>query len=286
MKGYLIERYTNMGSAYTTNRLMQEAKKAGVEMSVAGVEDVVLTDGELFCRGKPLEEVDFVINRYKYGTIKDCINRLAGRQYNSQEGLNCYINKANQLAALEGGSFSFPRYILGRQGISCGEIAAHTGLPFVAKGLCSSQGREVYLISGEEEYQEMWRKHSGEELLFQEFIKNSFGRDIRFFLVQGEVAACMERRSKEDFRANFALGGNVQKYEINGRIREIGREIYKRTSLDFIGVDLLFGKEDYLFCELNVTPGIEGIEQATGMNAAGAVISHIMAESTNMRKEG
>lgn len=275
MKGYLIERYTNMGSAYTTNRLLQEAKKSGADLSVVGVEDVALKDGTLFHLGKLLEKTDFVINRYKYGVIKDYINGLAEYQYNSLKGLNRYINKANELFDLEGASFCFPGYVLGKDGISYEAVVESVGVPFVAKGLLSSQGREVYLISGKEEYEKVQKSHRGEELLFQELIDESFGRDVRFFMIQGEVIACMERRAKEGFRANFALGGSVKEYPVDARIREIGKEIYKRTGLTFLGVDLLFGKEDYVFCECNVTPGIEGMEHATGVNVAGEMISYI-----------
>lgn len=274
-KGYLIERYTDMGSAYTTARLLTEAKSAGINLSVVGVEDVTLKNGTLFHKGQPLTEADFVINRYKYGVLKDCINRLAKHQYNRLEGLNRFVNKANELLTLAGGSLCFPKYILGRQGISYEEIADYLGVPFVAKGLLSSQGRQVYLVSGKEVYEKIRNKHGEEELLFQEFVKSSYGRDVRFFMIQGEVIACMERRAKEGFRANFALGGSVEKYEVDHRIREIGREIYEKTGLELLGVDLLFGEEDYVFCEINVTPGIEGMERATGVNVAGKIIGHV-----------
>ena len=113
----------------------------------------------------------------------------------------------------------------------------------MAKGLLSSQGREVYLISDKEVYEKIRKKHGEEELLFQEFVKNSYGRDVRFFMIQGEVIACMKRQAKDGFRANFALGGSVEKFEIDHRIREIGREIYKKTELDLLGVDLLLERK-------------------------------------------
>ena len=52
-------------------------------------------------------------------------------------------------------------------------------------------------------------------------------------------------------------------------------EIYEKTGLELLGVDLLFGEEDYVFCEINVTPGIEGMERATGVNVAGKIIGHV-----------
>ena len=64
MKGYLIEKYTDMGNAYTTMRLLAEAKKAGIDLSPVGVSDTALVEGILMHRGKRLQEVDFIINRY------------------------------------------------------------------------------------------------------------------------------------------------------------------------------------------------------------------------------
>ena len=93
--------------------------------------------------------------------------------------------------------------------------------------------------------------------------------------VEGKVVACMQRKSQGDFRANVALGASVEPFEITPQIRQIAKDIYNQTGLDFLGIDLLFGKDKPYFCEINVMPGIEGIETATGVNVAKRIMETI-----------
>ena len=119
------------------------------------------------------------------------------------------------------------------------------------------------------------------EWLFEEFITTSFGRDMRFYSIRGEVVACMQRKSQGDFRANVALGASVEAYEITSEIRQIAKDIYEQTGLDFLGIDLLFGEEKPYFCEINVMPGLEGIEKASGVNVARKIIETIKSDFEN-----
>ena len=116
------------------------------------------------------------------------------------------------------------------------------------------------------------------EWLFEEFISESYGRDLRFYSIRGEAVACMQRRSQGDFRANVALGASVEPYPVTSHIRTIAADIYEQTGLDFLGIDLLFGREKPYFCEINVMPGLEGIEKASGINIAGKIMETIRAD--------
>lgn len=88
----------------------------------------------------------------------------------------------------------------------------------------------------------------------------------------------MQRHSRGDFRANVALGAEVEAYEISPGMRAIARDIYSQTGLDFLGIDLLFGEDKPYFCEINVMPGIEGIEQASGENIARKIMETIRGD--------
>ena len=155
----------------------------------------------------------------------------------------------------------------------------YLGSPFVAKGLESSQGTEVMLIENEKDFQDLQSIFSGEkEFLFEEFIRTSIGRDLRFYSIRGKVVACMVRKSQGDFRANVALGAEVEAHEIAPNLCKIAESIYKQTQLDFLGVDLLFGEDKPYFCEINVMPGIEGIEKASKMNIARCIIETIKGD--------
>lgn len=276
INGYIIEKYNKMTNAYTCNRLVEEAGKLGIDLKIVGIHDIMVLEEEIWNHGNKLEKRDFVINRYKWGKEKDELNSLAVKSYNSLDAYNIYINKYEQVKRLRSTEFIVPKYLLGTAMFKFEEIATVLGKPFVAKGLESSMGEQISLIEKEEDLQKLCKDYGMEkEWLFEEFVTTSFGRDMRFYSIRGEVVACMQRKSQGDFRANVALGASVEAYEITPQIRQIAKDIYEQTGLDFLGIDLLFGKEKPYFCEINVMPGIEGIEKATGVNVAKKIIETI-----------
>ena len=280
LKGYIIEKFSKMTGAYTCNRLVEEAAKRGVDLKIVGMADVVAgSENTLYHHGEKLEQCDFVINRYKYGHIKDEIGALAKRTYNNTEAFNIYINKYMQVRNLHSEGFLMPKYMLGTSFTKYDIIVEKLGVPFVAKGLESSQGAEVFLVECEEDFQALGKKYTGEkEYLFEEYISESYGRDIRFYSIRGEVVACMTREAVQGFKANVALGAGVRAFPIDEFIKQTAKDIYEQTGLDFLGIDLLFGKDKPYFCEINVMPGIEGMERATGVNVAAAIIETIMGD--------
>lgn len=279
VKGYIIEKYNVMSNAYTCNRLVQEAAALDIDLQIVGIHDTMVSSEGVLNHGKLLEPVDFVINRYKWGQEKDAINALASRSYNPLDAYHIYINKFEQVKRLYSDAFSIPKYILGTSLLSFQIIVDALGLPFVAKGLESSMGEEIVCIEDQASYKELSKKYPiSKEWLFEEFISESFGRDMRFYSIRGEAVACMQRKSEGDFRANVALGASVEPFEITPAIRTIAQDIYEQTGLDFLGIDLLFGKDKPYFCEINVMPGLEGIEKASGINIAGKIIETIKSD--------
>ena len=169
-----------------------------------------------------------------------------------------------------------PRWVLGTPGQGFERMASLLGVPFVAKGLASSQGAEVELVSSEADMALLASRFGADrELVFEEFVSSSAGRDLRLFAVRGLPLACMERRSECDFRANVALGAEVSARRVDDALECVARDVYEQTGLDFVGIDLLYGEGGYVFCEINVMPGISGLEAATGVNVAGAMIDVI-----------
>lgn len=276
LSGYLIEKYNNMGSAYSCKRLLEEAHKQGIDLSMIGVGDTYLWGGNCYNQQTELDKKDFIINRYKYGKIKDYLNELGSKSYNDLSALKVYINKAEQLKNINSDYFIKPKYMIASASMPFARPADELKLPFVAKGLESSMGQEIFLIKNQAEYESLLNLYSNDkEWLFEEFVAASYGRDMRLYCARGEVIAAMERRSDSDFRANVALGAMVKKIKIESFFQNIAQDIYRQTGLDFIGLDLLYGKEQPYFCEINVTAGLEGIEKATEVNVAGMIIKTI-----------
>ena len=113
-------------------------------------------------------------------------------------------------------------------------------------------------------------------ILVQEYIKESAGRDIRCFVLGGKVIASMERIAKEgEFRANYHLGADVNPVKITPEERSLAIRAAKAIGLDTAGVDLLRSNHGSLVLEINASPGLEGIEKATKKDIAGMIIEYI-----------
>lgn len=282
LSGYIIEKYNNMSNAYTCNRLVEEALNLGIDLSIIGVHDTLVTSEGIYNSGNIVEKRDFVINRYKWGKTKDYLNDIAGKSYNPLNSFNIYVNKYEQVKRLKSDEFVMPKYVLGTAILPYSEIVRQLGTSIVAKGLESSMGEQVFLVENENDMKKLASRFGAEkEWLFEEFISTSYGRDMRFYSIRGNVVACMQRTSNNDFRANVALGASVKPLEITDDIRTIAKEIYNQTGLDFLGIDLMFGVEKPFFCEINVMPGIEGIEEASGINVAKEIVATIKGDFEN-----
>lgn len=144
--GYIIEKYNKMTNAYTCNRLVEEATKQRMDLKIIGIHDTMILENEIRNDGVKLEKRDFVINRYKWGKVKDEINSLAAKSYNPLEAYNIYINKYEQVKRLRSDAFLVPRYLLGTAMLQYEDIVNILGTPFVAKGLESSMGEQISLI--------------------------------------------------------------------------------------------------------------------------------------------
>lgn len=282
LSGYIIEKYNNMASAYTCHRLISEAASMGIDLRMVGVHDTIVDAQGVWNNGELLPQRDFVINRFKYGKVKEQINQLGRRSYNNIALFDRYINKYEQVKTITSSHFAVPRYMLSTALAPYDTIVAALGTPFVAKGLERSMGEEVMLIENNDDYTHLSSHYSHEkEWLFEEFIGSSYGRDLRIFTLRDKAVACMMRKSVGDFRANVALGATVETVEVTPLISNIIADIYHQTHLDFMGVDLLYGPDKYYFCEVNVMPGIEGIELASGMNIARKIIETIKNDFEN-----
>jgi len=112
--------------------------------------------------------------------------------------------------------------------------------------------------------------------LIQEFFPESFGEDIRVFVVGQKIVACMKRKSTNgDFRSNLAQGGRGEPCTLTSAEEELALKAASALQLQIAGVDLLRTHKGSLILEANPCPGLEGIEKYTQSNVACAIIKHI-----------
>lgn len=152
--------------------------------------------------------------------------------------------------------------------------------PIVVKDCLSSQGEGVFLCKDKEELAICLMKLQGRDVLFQEFITESQGRDIRVFVVGTKALACMERTSanpKTEFRSNLSLGGTGRSVTISADEEALCVAAVQRLGLDYAGVDLVQSHRGGLILEVNPCPGLEGIEKWSQKNIAKEIV--LYAES-------
>ena len=138
-----------------------------------------------------------------------------------------------------------------------------------------SQGTGVVLAEKRSASQSVIEAFRGlyANFLVQEFVAEAKGCDLRCFVVGGKVVAAMQRvASAGEFRANLHRGGTAEAVKLSAAERRIAERAAAAMGLGIAGVDLLRSERGPLVLEVNASPGLEGIESATGVDVAGAVI--------------
>ncbi len=152
------------------------------------------------------------------------------------------------------------------------------GAPLIIKLLESTQGKGVVLAETTKAAESVINafKSVKTNILVQEFIKEANGQDIRCFVVNGKVVASMQRQAeKGEFRANIHQGGSASKIKITSDERKLAIKAAKILDLPVAGVDIIRSNKGPLLLEVNSSPGLEGIEGATGLDIANIMIEAI-----------
>lgn len=130
---------------------------------------------------------------------------------------------------------------------------------FVLKWIYGSQGKNVHLVKNEKRFNHLLARYKG-RILCQEYIKDSFGKDIRAYVINGKfIGAAIRQSNGTDFRSNLACGGEALNIDCDEKVINLALKAAKAVDLDICGVDILIGKDDYYICEVNALPGFKSI---------------------------
>jgi ribosomal protein S6--L-glutamate ligase len=152
------------------------------------------------------------------------------------------------------------------------------GAPLVIKMLEGTQGIGVVLAETNKAAESVVEAFRGMKahILVQEYVKESKGTDIRCLVIGGKVVAAMMRTAGEgEFRSNIHRGGKGQMVKITPEERSTAIRAARIMGLNVAGVDILRSNHGPVVLEVNSSPGLEGIEKATGINIAGMIIQYI-----------
>ncbi len=274
---------------YSTRRLVDEANALGCSVDVLDPMKLSVTvgnDGRRILHEGWNVEVDAVIPRIGYSitshgvAIARQFERMGTYVANRSEGIQNSRDKLHAAQVLSANHIPVPTTALVRDWRDVERAIRQVGgVPCVLKAPEGTQGTGVYLAHTEREAHELaWKVlEDSERVLVQEYIQESHGRDIRVLVVGGKVVAAMRRRAHgREFRSNYHLGGTVEKVNLPDDYARIACKAARLLGLDVAGVDLLESSRGPLLLEVNSSPGLEGIEKATGVNVAGHIMAHVV----------
>ena len=277
---------------YSTRRLVEEAKKRGLEPYVADPMkfSLFVADGtiDVLHNGKPFN-YDAVIPRIGHSITKHGVAVLRHLEQlgiwtaNTGTGILQSRDKLHASQILARNRIPVPRTTYVRDIIDVETAVEFVGgLPVVVKVTQGTQGQGVFLRHTIREAQNLVEGLllTGRAVLIQEYIAESHGKDIRALVVGDRVVASMRRRARgREFRSNYHLNGTVEKVDLLPEYEEAACRAARVLGLHIAGVDLLEAKNGPLVLEVNSSPGLEGIEKASEVNVASEIIDYVTSET-------
>ena len=289
-KGWLLCK-PQFKNSYETIRLIEEFKNHKIDVKIIDPNEIdIFVNKEnkqsILVYGKSAPLPDFVFPRTGSGTtyhIKAVIRhfeRMGVVVINGSEAIDNVKDKLYTHQILAQSNLDIPKTMLLKHPIDIEFVEKHIGFPAIVKTISGSYGRGVFLAETKKQFKQLLTmaelSKPGYNIIIQEFIKDTWGKDLRVLVVNNKVVGCMMRRATDDdFRANITRGGEGFPYEVNEQIEWLASESAKALDLDIAGVDLLFDKEGYKICEVNSNPGFEGMELYTKKNIADEIVSFI-----------
>ena len=249
MKAYLVTNHYLADEKFNTlhSLLIDSAKDCGIELickTNATLLSCLTIGGEA-----DLEGIDFVLFWDKDITLCRMLEGMGLRVFNSSSAIAACDNKGLTHAILNRTGIKMPKTIIAPMAFKKEDMtdfatnaAQKLGLPMIIKESYGSFGYQVFRAHDLYDAVEIANAISPNPMIFQEYIQESYGRDVRLNVVGDRVVAAMERYNESDFRANVTNGGKMKPYTPTKEECDIAVKACKALGLDFAGVDLLFGK--------------------------------------------
>lgn len=282
MKGWLICNHYLVSEKYNELNLLltESARNKGIELEIKTNAEIL--SNLTVCGDEIHEDIDFVLFWDKDITLCRMLEGMGLRVFNSSAAIAACDNKGLTHAILNNSGIKMPRTIIAplsfrREDMTqfAENAAEKLGFPMIIKESYGSFGSQVYKAHDIYDAVEIANAISPNQMIFQEYIAESEGRDVRINVVGGKAVAAMERCNKNDFRANVTNGGKMKPYAPTKEECEIAVRACKALELDFGGVDLLFGKDGALLCEVNSNAHIKNILDCTNINVADYIFDYI-----------
>ncbi len=286
------------GELYSTRRLLEAIEKRGHEAVLMDHLkcNLVMEQNRphVFYQGKEVMDVDGVIPRI--GASVTFYGSAVVRQFEMMNAITLVESQAitrsrdklRSLQLLSRAGLGLPKTVFTNYSKDTESVINGVGgAPVIIKLLEGTQGLGVVLADNHKSASSVIEAFNGlkARVIVQEFIKEAGGADIRAFVVGGRVVAAMKRQAKEgEFRSNLHRGGSSSVIKLSKEERSAAIKAAKSLGLDVAGVDMLQSARGPLILEVNSSPGLEGIEKATGKDVAGLVVEYLEKKYQTGRK--
>lgn len=276
-------------SLYSTKRLLEAGRARGHEVVVIDTlkcyMEITSKKPMIYYQDKILDDFDAIIPRIGasitfYGTaVLRQFEMMGVFSLNESVAISRARDKLRSLQLLSRKGMGLPITGFAHSTKMTQELIKLVGgSPLVIKLLEGTQGKGVVLAETDgaaESVIDAFREMDA-NILVQEFIKEARGSDIRCFVIGNEVVASMKRTAKPgEFRSNLHRGGSAEIISISNEEKKAAIDATKILGLNVAGVDLLRSERGPLIMEVNSSPGLNGIETATGKDVAGMIIEYL-----------
>ncbi|MGE3182035.1 MAG: RimK family alpha-L-glutamate ligase [Phycisphaerae bacterium] len=277
---------------YSTRRLREAAEHRGHSVKVLNTLrftiDLQPKNPDLYYRGIEISDYDAVLPRIGasityFGTaIVRQFEQMGVYAANSANGISSSRDKLRALQILSRHDIGIPRTTFVRDRVDVlPAIERVGGAPVIIKLLEGTQGVGVILAENEKIAEAIVEtlQSAKQNVLIQKFVAESKGRDVRALVVGDQVVAAMRRVAQgTEFRSNVHRGGRTEAIKLDEQYEQTAVRAAQIMGLRVAGVDMLEGKNGPQIMELNSSPGLEGIEGATQLDVAGAIIDFIASQ--------
>lgn len=275
---------------YSNQRIIEAGQQRGHEMYFLNVKQCYMkldaSQPEVHYRdGRILNDLDAVIPRIRpsmtfYGcALTRHFESLGVMALNTSEAITRSRDKLFSLQLLQKNNLDIPTSGFANSPADTTDLIDMVGgAPLIVKLLEGTQGKGVVLAETRKAAESVINafKSLKANLLVQEFIKEAQGKDLRCFVIDGKIVASIERTAAPgEFRANIHQGGTASLVQISPEERKLAIKAAKTMGLEVAGVDIIRSSKGPLLLEINSSPGLEGIETATGIDVASAMIDSI-----------
>lgn len=282
---------------YSTRRLVEAGRARGHRVRVLDplrcYMHIASGEFSVHYKGKPLADCHAVIPRVGasitfYGTaVLRQLEMMGVYTPNNSDAILRARDKLRCLQLLAREGVGMPNTVFGDNPDDTADLMTLIGEPpHVIKLNEGAQGQGVLLAEKRSASQSVIEAFRGlyANFLVQEYIREAKGADIRCFVVGGKVVAAMRRQARDgEFRSNLHRGGTATAVELSDTEREIAMLSARTMGLNIAGVDLLRSHRGPLVLEVNSSPGLEGIEGATGIDVAGLIVDFVAGASARRK---